>query len=64
MAQSPKVNECQFREVSTVSFARELAGLELSSQGARGLQELDGCPTFASAYVGRKRRAKPSIAFC
>jgi hypothetical protein len=19
----------------------------------------DGCPTFASAYVGRKRRAKP-----
>ncbi len=20
---------------------------------------LDGCPTFASAYVGRERRAKP-----
>jgi hypothetical protein len=26
-------------------------------------RKLDGCPTFAEAYVGRKRRAKPFKAF-
>ena len=25
---------------------------------------IDGCPTFAPAYVGRKRRAKPNDRFC
>jgi hypothetical protein len=24
----------------------------------------DGCPTFAKAYVGRKRRAKPHHSLC
>jgi hypothetical protein len=28
------------------------------------VKEPDGCPTFVQAYVGRKRRAKPTIASC
>jgi outer membrane protein TolC len=36
---------------------------EHNTHGSRRGLTSNGCPTFAQAYVGRRRRAKPSIAF-
>jgi hypothetical protein len=35
----------------------------VTSQNQRIPRKSDGCPTFAPAYVGRKRRAKPNDRF-
>jgi hypothetical protein len=40
---------------------RDTAGLP--PQACHGVTNPYGCPMFAPAYVGRKRRAKPTIAF-
>ena len=56
------------RRFSDVRFREATGPLDSPSAGNSQGQESpigqDGRPRFAKAYLGRKRRAKPIIAFC
>jgi hypothetical protein len=45
-------------------FSRDVGYRRTSPQASGGATTPYGCPMFASAYVRRKRWAKPSTAFC
>jgi hypothetical protein len=51
----------RFRMAMLILFRRKMES-ERSQVGVECTTRPDGCPTFAEAYVGRKRRAKPTIA--
>jgi hypothetical protein len=54
------LNQNSYIAVQTAEVG--LAGMKLQTT-ARPFTEVSGCPMFALAYVGRKRRAKPFDCF-